>query len=271
MASVQGVQGRGIVGRDRELGSLLACVSAGRHVLLEGPVGVGKTALTKAVAAELGRGLMRVDGDGRYTEAKLVGQFDPPMVLERGYHPDCFLPGPLVRAMQEGAVLLLNELNRMPEGVQNVLLPALDEGIVQVPHLGQITAAPGFVVLATQNPTEFVATGDLSEALMDRFELVKLQYQAAEEERDIVASQSRCSPGPEIIRQAVALARATRTDPRVRRGASVRAAIAIADIATQLDGDVLRAAELALPTRIELQDDRGTEWDTLLGDLKKKL
>ncbi|MED5372374.1 MAG: MoxR family ATPase [Myxococcota bacterium] len=260
----------GIVGRERELTDLLACIQAGRHVLLEGPVGVGKTAIAKAISAALGRGFQRVDGDGRYTESRLVGQFDPPMVLERGYQREAFQPGPLLRAMQDGGVLLLNELNRMPEGVQNVLLPALDEGLVLVPHIGAMHAADGFVVIATQNPAEFVATGDLSEALQDRFELVKLDYQSEEEERDIVLGQARHTPSAEIVQRAVAIARATRQDPRVRRGASVRAAIAIADIAVKLDGDVDRAAALALPTRIELVDERGGDFQSLLEGWKKK-
>lgn len=260
----------GIVGRTKELGDLLACIQAGRHVLLEGPVGVGKTATAKAVAAALGRGFVRVDGDGRYTESRLVGQFDPPMVLEQGYKREAFVPGPLLRAMLDGSVLLLNELNRMPEGVQNVLLPSLDEGLLLVPHLGAMEAAPGFVVIATQNPAEFVATGDLSEALQDRFELVKLDYQSEDEERAIVHAQARCGPSAEVVAQAVALARATRRDPRIRRGASVRAAIAIADIAMRLDGDVDRAASLALPTRIELVDDRSDAMASILDGLKKK-
>lgn len=259
-----------IVGRERELTALLACVRAGRHVLLEGPVGVGKTALARAVAGALGRGLVRVDGDGRYNEARLVGQFDPPLVLAQGYSPDAFRPGPLVQAMEQGAVLLVNELNRMPEGVQNVLLPAMDEGLVLVPHYGQVRARPGFLVLATQNPAEFVATGDLSEALMDRFELVRLGYQTAAEEEAIVRQEARCGPSEALVRAAVALVRATREDTRVRRGASVRAAVAVADLAATLDGDLAHAAELALPTRIELHDERGGELGALLDDLKKK-
>ncbi len=262
---------QGVVGRRREADAVLACLSAQRHVLIEGPVGVGKTVLAKAIAAVLDRGILRVDGDGRYTEARLVGQFDPPIVLERGYVTEAFLAGPLVQAMREGAILFLNELNRMPEGVQNVLLPVLDEHRVAIPRYGVVKAAPGFRVIATQNPAEFVATGTLSEALRDRFELVRLDYQTADDERQIVHQSTVCSPSADLIAQAVDLARATRTDPRVRRGASVRAAIAMADIATELGGDLHRAAEITLPTRIELLDERGTDLSTLLEDLAKKV
>ena len=73
-----------------------------------------------------------------------------------------------------------------------------------------------------------------------------------------------------MIEQAVALARATREDRRVRRGASVRAAIAIADIAVGLDGDVERAATLALPGRVELIDERRLDVAEWIASLKKK-
>ncbi|MEL6347902.1 MAG: MoxR family ATPase [Myxococcota bacterium] len=260
-----------IIGRRTELRAVSACIAAGRNILLEGPVGVGKTALARAAAQGEGRGFFRVDGDGRYTENKLVGAFDPPGVLERGYQPDLFIEGPLTAAMKNGAVLFVNELNRMPEGVQNVLLPALDEGMIHIPHLGAVRAAPGFIVIATQNPSEFVATGHLSEALLDRFELVNLDYQSADEEQQIVRQDTRCAPTQSLIDAAVAMVRATREDPRIRRGASVRAAIAIADLAVHFDGDIAAAARLALPTRIELGGEREEiSMERLIEDLQKK-
>jgi len=102
----------GIIGRDQELAMALAVLGAGRHLLLEGPVGVGKTTVALAVCAHLGRDTVRVDGDDRYSESKLTGWFDPPLVLKQGYREESFFPGPLVEAMRGGRVLFINELNR---------------------------------------------------------------------------------------------------------------------------------------------------------------
>ncbi len=267
---------RGIVGRHRELRRSLAVLSAGRHLLLEGPVGVGKTTVALAVCAHLGRGVERVDGDDRYSESKLTGWFDPPVVLKQGYREESFFPGPLVSAMRQGRVLFINELNRMPETVQNVLLPALDEGLLQVPHIGEVRAAPGFQVVATQNPVEYIATGHLSEALRDRFEHLRLDYQTATEEEAIVAAETE-SENIELIRTAVRLARATRRHPLFRRGASVRGAIATVAVAEELraadgvaevDRETLRcAAEAGLTTRVHLRDETDADFATAFDEV----
>src|SRR6476469_10017962 len=206
-----------MVGRQSELEQVRACLSAKRNVLLEGPVGVGKTHLALAVTRELGSAVFRVDGDNRYSEQKLSGWFDPPMVIKKGFSSETFMAGPLVEAMRTGGVLFINELNRLPEGVQNVLLPAIDERMIVVPRLGEVRAKDGFLVIATQNPKEFVATSHLSEAILDRFELVVLDYQDEEQEVGIVAARmGKPVAGAEYLAlAAVRLARSTREHPRV--------------------------------------------------------
>lgn len=279
MGSVEAIQReRGIIGRRRELRRSLAVLKSGRHLLLEGPVGVGKTRVALAICEHLGRGVERVDGDDRYSESKLTGWFDPPVVLKQGYREESFFPGPLVSAMREGKVLFINELNRMPETVQNVLLPALDEHLLQVPHIGEVRAVPGFQVIATQNPVEYIATGHLSEALRDRFEHQGLSYQTATEEEAIVAAETG-SGDIALIRTAVRLARATRLHPLFRRGASVRAAMSTVSIAEELckaDGVSLGhveratlrcAAEAGFTTRVHLRDETDTDFATAFDEV----
>jgi len=260
----------GIVGRDGELEKALAAISSGKHLMIEGPVGVGKTILAVAVARHLGRPIFRVDGDERYTEQKLSGWFDPPIVLERGYISEAFIPGPLTSAMREGGVLFMNEMNRMPEGVQNILLPAMDEGIIEVPKIGTVQAKVGFVVIGTQNPREFVATTALSEALSDRFELLLLDYQSEDEEGEIVRRNLPNMSG-ELIARATWIARRTRTHTNIRRGASVRAAMSIARLAPTLSAEVFdgvrKASHMALPTRIEMREESKKTTDEVIDEI----
>ncbi len=259
-----------IVGRERELEKALAAIESGKHLMIEGPVGVGKTILAVAVARHLKRPMFRVDGDERYTEQKLSGWFDPPVVLEKGYVPDAFIPGPLTSAMREGGVLFMNEMNRMPEGVQNILLPAMDEGIIEIPKIGTVRAKNGFVLIGTQNPREFVATTALSEALSDRFELLLLDYQSESEETEIVRKQLP-DTSHETIARAIWIARRTRDHPSIRRGASVRAAASIAQLSETFSKDLYegvgKAAHMALPTRIEMREESKKTADEVIEEI----
>jgi len=265
----------GIVNRNEEIRLAMATLRAGKNLLLEGPVGVGKTVIALAISNSLSRKVFRVDGDERYNEQKLTGWFDPPLVLKNGYVQDAFFPGPLTQAMETGGLLFINELNRMPEGVQNVLLPALDEKIITIPRIGRIEAKDSFQVVAAQNPQEFVATSNLSEALRDRFELIRLTYQSFEDEANIVQVNTHIEDR-DLIAAAVNITRSTRTHPKIKRGASVRAAMSITQIAVELGGinALNEAADLALPSRIELKEDvvegAGDVVREILDDLKKK-
>ena len=247
-----------LIGRDSEKEMIATLLRAGKHVLLEGSVGVGKTTLALTVAETLGKKIVRVDGDGRFTEQKLVGAFDPKMALERGFVSDSFLPGPLYQAMHEGEILLINELNRMPEMVQNVLLPAMDEGIIQIPYLGELKAKPGFAIIATQNPREFIATSALSEALLDRLEWIAIQPLTEAQEMEVVLTHLQGKISDDFrgwIEKAIALVQLTRNNVKIKRGASIRAAISMAQVieSKKMDDAKFRAiAKSALANRIEL-------------------
>ncbi|MFX0123784.1 MAG: AAA family ATPase [Candidatus Hodarchaeota archaeon] len=249
----------GVVGREGSLRKLILGKQAGKHIIIEGPVGVGKTTLAHAVAAYFDQGFIRIDGDERYTESKLVGHFEPPLVVEKGWIWDAFVPGPLTLAMKNGSILFINEANRLIEGTQNVLLPSMDEGLLILPKLGVIRAADGFLVVATQNPESYIGTTVLSEALKDRFVWIKLEHQGFEEEVGIVEQKAGIGAEDRLISEtATKITRATRKHPDIRRGSSIRGAIDLAKILHLVKSlnleTVSEMSIMTLATKIELED-----------------
>jgi MoxR-like ATPase len=211
---------------------LAATLASGCHVVLEGPPGTGKSTLLRAVAAGAGLGVELVEGNAELTPARLVGHHDPALVLEAGYRPDTFVDGPLLTALREGSLLYIEELNRVPEETLNVLVGALAEGEVHVPRLGRVPAAASFRLIAAMNPFDAVGTARVSQAISDRMCRIAIGYQDEAGERAIVETVTGLR-GP-LVGPAVALARLTRGHPHVRMGASVRGAIDLVRLGTQL-------------------------------------
>lgn len=253
----------GIVGRRRELDLVLAAVSAGRDILLEGPPGTSKSTILRAITASWGVPFVLVEGNAELTPARLVGHHNPARVLREDYSADNFVPGPLVSAMQAGGFLYIEELNRAPEDTLNVLLAAMAEREVAVPRVGTIAALPTFRVLGSMNPFDDVGTARISDSVYDRWCRLAVGYQDEVDEQAIVVARTGCAD-EELVADAVAITRATRGHPELRRGSSVRGAIDLVAVATELAvlgsyaGDrprmVLDAALLALSARIAVDE-----------------
>ena len=214
--------GASVVGRRREIELVVAALAADRHILLEGPPGTGKSTLLREVARELGVGFEFVEGNAELTPARLIGHFDPARVLAEGYEADVFVDGPLTRALRNGSLLYIEELNRVPEETLNVLVTVMSERETHVPRLGRIGAADGFRLVAAMNPFDAVGTARISSAIYDRMCRLAVDYQSADEERSITATGSGSSPGftaQAAARRIEATSPATK-HPRVRAGAS---------------------------------------------------
>lgn len=254
---------RPVVGRDREGQILEAALRSGAHVVLEGPPGTGKSTLLRDVAARRGTMFVLVEGNAELTPARLVGHFDPALVLARGYSPEVFVDGPLLEALRAGGLLYVEELNRVPEETLNVLLTVMSEGEIAVPRLGHVKAADGFRLVAAMNPYDAVGTARISGAMYDRTCRITMGYQDVEAECEIVAQQ-RAGGSADWRRTAVEMVRATRTHPDLRMGASVRGALDFVGLARELAAlrglpetdwqSGLDAALVALSGRVRLDE-----------------
>ncbi|MGC9153044.1 MAG: AAA family ATPase [Vulcanisaeta sp.] len=228
-----------LVNVENEVKIMFAAFLANGHVLVEGFPGLAKTSLVKAFARTLGLSFGRV----QFTPDLLPSDITGSLVFNPRVGDFEVRLGPIF-----ANVVLADEINRAPPKVQSALLEAMQEGQVTIGGRSYQLPRP-FMVIATQNPIELEGTYPLPEAQLDRFMIrIIMNYPNYDDEvlivkdtrlgnvdlvnkvvnqQDIVEAMKLVDTvrmDDSIAKYIVSIIRATRNNPKVKLGASPRAA-----------------------------------------------
>ena len=258
--------GRIVVGKDDVLERIMAGILANGHVLVEDYPGLAKTLIARLLAQALDLGFRRIQFTPDLLPSDITGSF----LYDQREARFEFRAGPVFTNL-----LLADEINRATPKTQAALLEAMQESQVTLEGQSFPLEQP-FVVIATQNPIEMEGTYPLPEAQLDRFLLrVGIGYPDADAEREILKRRRErrtdAATVPTIVTRAelltmqgaledvfvsealeryiVALAQATRVDPRVTLGASPRGSLALLKLARA--EAALRGRDFVLPDDVK--------------------
>ncbi|MBI5376506.1 MAG: AAA family ATPase [Candidatus Schekmanbacteria bacterium] len=245
--------------------AILAVLVAGRHLLLEGPAGVGKTTAARIIAKLLppmetvdgcryvcspekpacpdciGKSklkkvtipgvqrFVRVQGSSELLPEDLIGDIDPVNAMKYGIHDyRSFTPGKIQKANRK--ILFIDELNRVPQRTQNTLLQVLEEGVTTIGGF-DIEVNVDTLVIATDNPEEYAGVEKISETLSDRFERVLIGYPTRDQEIEIIERYGRKLDGVKILKKQVEaiadICRRARREEELENPPSVRTSLSI--------------------------------------------
>ncbi|WP_242965018.1 AAA family ATPase [Petroclostridium xylanilyticum] len=167
-----------IVGKRRSIELMVISLICGGHVLIEDVPGVGKTTMVSSLARSLNLDFKRIQFTPDILPTDITGLtiYDP-KTGEFRFHPGAVMTN----------ILLADEINRTSPKTQSSLLEVMEEKQVTVDGNTYKLSLP-FMVLATQNPIEYVGTFPLPEAQLDRFFMkIKIGYPTFQEEMGILS------------------------------------------------------------------------------------
>ncbi|HSM13252.1 MAG TPA: MoxR family ATPase [Thermoanaerobaculia bacterium] len=170
---------RVFLGKPETIRLAIVALLARGHVLIEDVPGVGKTTLAQALARSLGLPFQRIQFTSDLLPSDILGV----SVWNQRSESFEFVPGPIF-----ASIVLADEINRATPKTQSALLEAMSERKVTVERRRLDLPEP-FIVLATQNPHEYVGTFPLPESQLDRFEMhLHLGYPSPEQEKHLLVS-----------------------------------------------------------------------------------
>jgi len=232
-----------VVGKDDVVELLLTALLCEGHILIEDVPGVGKTTLCSALARSLSCSFKRIQFTPDITPSDITGFTMPSLSGEMQFRPGAIF----------SQIVLADEINRTSPKTQSALLEVMEERQITVDGVTYPLKRP-FMVLATQNPVDFVGTYPLPEAQMDRFFMrISIGYPSIEDEmeildrycgasspmqqisavcssEDVLSMQQQVKStyaSPEVRAYVAAICAATRESRDLTLGASTRAAIAL--------------------------------------------
>ena len=168
---------RVIIGKANVVRLVLATLLARGHLLIEDVPGVGKTTLARALSKCFDSRFQRIQFTSDLLPSDILGV----SIYSRQKEDFEFHPGPIFANF-----ILADEINRTTPKTQSCLLEAMNRGHISVDKQTYPLPQP-FLVLATQNPTEFHGTYPLPNSQMDRFLMrIRMGYPSADAEKEIL-------------------------------------------------------------------------------------
>ncbi len=175
-------------GQQRLLEIAIATLLTDRALLLVGVPGTAKTWLSEHLSAAIsGQSQLMVQGTSGTSEDAIRYGWNYAKLLQEGPSKEALVPSPIMRGMEEGKLVRIEELTRIPSDIQDALITILSEKSMPIPELGiAVRATPGFNLIGTANDRD-KGIHDLSSALQRRFNTVRLPLPATmAEEVEIV-------------------------------------------------------------------------------------